>query len=202
MQLKIVGVFTKYRGKVGGIKTRHDEVHCTDIARTLFYDAHASLDRLAHSLVVESLDVVEYLFRTDSSFLPDSYTLELAVKNEDMSTIKEGHVVLDADPFISKCAPRMCQKQCRIAEAGEISFPYGPDVVMETPLSTTHPGTAPSMTLILRAVFRDGCECLEMLVNCEGQGRPDIKQAAHILSQATRDGDPETPVRWSQPDRA
>ena len=110
LQLKIAGIFAEDCGQVSGIRARHYEIHRADIAGTLFYDTHAALDRFEHVIFIESLYVVEYFFRADPPFLADPDTLKLAVEDEHMPAVEEGHIVFDADPLIPKSAACMRQQ--------------------------------------------------------------------------------------------
>ncbi len=116
VELKVTGIFTVYRGQVGGVQACHDEVHCAHVACTLFDNPDAALYGFEHVVFIESLYVIENLLRTDSPLFPDANALKLAVEDEDVATIEERHVVLDAYPLIPECAARMCQQQRRFAE--------------------------------------------------------------------------------------
>ena len=72
------------------------------------YDALQS--GFEHVVFIESLYVIENFLRTDSPLFPDANALKFPVEDEDIATIEERHVVLDADPLIPECAARMCQQ--------------------------------------------------------------------------------------------
>lgn len=179
VQLKVCRIFAEYSSNVGGIDIRHDEVHRANVTRAFFYYVDTASDRGKHVTLLESLNVVEYLLCANSTCFTNSNTLQLAVEYKHVSSIEKGHIVLDTDAFISKCASCVRQKQCRFAEAGQVILPYGSDVVMELPFAVAKPGSAPAMALVFGAVPGYIGELFEMVLDDDGHTGPDVKQATH-----------------------
>src|SRR5512143_742268 len=87
VQGEIVGIFIKERSQIGAVSLGDDDVHGTNVFRTLADDLGSSHQCLDHVSMVEALDKIEDLFSADSPLLSDSNAAQLSVENEDVAIV-------------------------------------------------------------------------------------------------------------------